>query len=69
MKEVVMPKVSCPACRKKISLPLSELILGNRLHCPLCYALLEVVEEDPPKLMEVEEYEGPFEIEGGEREW
>lgn len=47
-----MPRVSCPVCRKKIDVLLSEAVIGNRLHCPHCHALLEVMEEEPLELME-----------------
>ncbi|HAF71445.1 MAG: hypothetical protein XD60_1784 [Acetothermia bacterium 64_32] len=48
-----MPRAVCPVCRKKTDVSLSEAVIGNRLHCPHCHALLEVVEEDPIELMEV----------------
>lgn len=60
-----MPKVTCPACRKKIEVSLSNSVLGSQFHCPNCHALLEVVEEDPLELIEVPE---EFDFEAAEEE-
>jgi len=48
-----MPKATCPACGKSITLHEDEAILYERVACENCDALLEVIDEDPLMLDEV----------------
>jgi lysine biosynthesis protein LysW len=49
-----MPIVTCPACGKGFPLDSSEAALYERVICPRCDAVLDVVDEDPITLEEVE---------------
>lgn len=53
-----MPKASCPVCDAEIDLTKGEAHIGNRVTCPDCGALLEVIEENPLELEEVYEEKG-----------
>ena len=47
-----MPKAVCPAGGKSVSLHEDEAVLYERVSCPNCDAVLEVVDEDPLMLDE-----------------
>jgi lysine biosynthesis protein LysW len=47
-----MPKSVCPVCGKSISLQSDEAVLYERIYCPHCDSLLEVIDEDPLMLDE-----------------
>lgn len=49
-----MPNVVCPLCGKGFTLNSGEAVLYERVTCPMCDALLEVVDEDPVTLEEAE---------------
>jgi lysine biosynthesis protein LysW len=48
-----MPKAACPVCGKSVSVHPDEAILYERVTCPNCDALLEVIDEEPLMLDEV----------------
>ena len=50
-----MVEVECPECWQQFEAESDVLFLSNRLHCSLCDALLEAVEEDPLVLDVVDE--------------
>lgn len=45
-------------CDAEVNLAKGEARIGNRVTCPDCGALLEVIEEDPLELEEVYEEKG-----------
>jgi lysine biosynthesis protein LysW len=53
-KEGNMPKAVCPACGKSLTLSAEESVLYEQITCSYCDALLEVIDEDPPILEEIE---------------
>ena len=50
-----MPRATCPACGKGFHLDEDEAVLYNRVYCPHCDASLEVIDENPIMLEELEE--------------
>jgi lysine biosynthesis protein LysW len=48
-----MPKATCPACGKSVTVHEEDAILYERVTCPNCDALLEVIDEEPLMLDEV----------------
>jgi len=51
-----MTSVVCPSCGKGFRLDEDEAVLYERTTCPHCDALLEVIDENPPLLEEVEDF-------------
>ena len=51
-ERTIMPKSVCPACGKTITLEGDEAALYERVCCPNCDVLLEVIDEDPLMLEE-----------------
>lgn len=49
-----MPRGNCPVCDADIRLGKAGAVYGKRITCPECGATLEVIEEDPLELEEVE---------------
>jgi len=47
-----MPKAVCPTCGKSFRMDEDDVLLYERVSCPHCDALLEVVDEDPLTLEE-----------------
>jgi lysine biosynthesis protein LysW len=50
-----MPSAVCPACGKNIRVDEDQAYLYERIMCPSCDAELEVVDENPIVLEEVED--------------
>jgi len=50
-----MPRAICPVCDARVHVSQDEAVLFERVECPECGALLEVVEEAPLELGEVSE--------------
>lgn len=50
-----MPSVTCPACGRSFRIDQDEAMLYERVACPNCDALLEVTDEDPLILEEIED--------------
>jgi len=48
-----MPKAACPLCGKSVTMEEDDAMLFERVTCPHCDALLEVIDEDPLMLDEV----------------
>lgn len=53
----------CPVCDAQLRLSKTEAVLGRRLTCPECGAVLEVVEEEPLELQEVFDFQDELEVE------
>ncbi len=49
-----MPRATCPACGKGFRLSEDEAVLYGRVDCPHCDAALEVIDESPVMLEELE---------------
>lgn len=50
-----MPRATCPACGKGFRIDEEEAVLYGRVYCPNCDAALEVIDDDPLMLEEIEE--------------
>jgi lysine biosynthesis protein LysW len=50
-----MPRATCPACGKGFRLEGDEAVLYGRVYCPNCDAQLEVIDENPVMLEELED--------------
>ena len=48
-----MPKAVCPVCGKNVTVNEEDAVLYERVNCPHCDALLEVIDEDPMILDEI----------------
>ena len=51
MKKIV--EGVCPACGETIYLPPADVYKGNIIHCPVCGAKLEIIEESPLDFEEI----------------
>ena len=49
-----MPSAICPSCGKRVRLGAEEALLYEQVVCMHCDAALEVIEEDPLQLEEME---------------
>lgn len=49
-----MPSVTCPVCGKGFRVGSEEAGLYERVTCPSCDAMLEVIDEDPVVLEEAD---------------
>ena len=54
-EENSMPSATCPVCGKGFRLEEDEAVLYARVSCPGCDAQLEVIDEDPLMLEELED--------------
>ena len=50
-----MPRATCPACGRGFRLEEAEAVLYGKVYCPHCDAPLEVIDEDPVMLEELDE--------------
>jgi lysine biosynthesis protein LysW len=50
-----MPSVACPACGKKFQLGSEEAMLYETVTCPMCDANLEVIDESPLTLEQMDD--------------
>ena len=50
-----MPRATCPACGRAFRLEEDEAVLDERVSCPNCDALLEVIDENPLTLEELDD--------------
>jgi len=48
-----MPKAACPVCGKNVTVDEEDAVLYERVTCPHCDTLLEIIDEDPMMLDEI----------------
>jgi len=54
-EEGSVPRATCPACGRAFRLEEDEAVLNERVSCPNCDALLEVIDENPLTLEELDD--------------
>jgi len=50
-----MPRATCPACGRGFRLEEADAVLYTKVYCPNCDAPLEVIDEEPVMLEELDE--------------